>query len=556
MLLKFCPKIETKDYFCRYKMRDMKKSRVILTVILLLIAVQVSAQSDAFKLGKSLDIQYSILKEVSNSYVDTIKFDKFIKIGIDAMLESLDPYTVYIPEENEEKLRLMTTGTYGGIGAIIKKKTNGGVIISEPYEGSPAAKSGLLPGDQIIEIDGVSVIGETSQQSTDKMKGQPGTNVKFKVVRGRSGDTLDVVVIRERIHISDIEYAGMIRDSIGYIKISGFTAKMSKELRDNVLNLKAKGAKRLVLDLRGNGGGLMEEATDMVSLFVPKGTLVVSSKGRVSTMNQEIFTTEYPIDTLIPLMVMVNSGSASSSEIVAGALQDLDRATIAGKRTFGKGLIQSIQPVAYNGKIKVTTGKYYTPSGRCVQAIDYSQRNEDGSVGSIPDSLIREFKTKKGRSVYDGGGIAPDIETETHLYSRPTVSLFYNDIIGDYAIEYFKKHSAIVKTEDFYLTDTDYENFVKYADGCEFDYRSSVQTQIDQMIKSAKLDGIYDTCKKEIDALASKIDMDKETMLKIKKSEIKPLIEEEIVVKYYFRKEGSIIGLRDDSQLYEALDKW
>lgn len=531
--------------------------RSFLVFLAILSTLSMMGQSESFNLGKNLEIQNAIIKEIGKSYVDTIEYDKVIPVGIQAMLQSLDSYTTYIPEEDEENLELLTTGIYGGVGSLIKKpKISDPVLIVEPYSGSPATKAGLVPGDQIISIDGESVFGLTSEQSSAKMKGRPGTQVSFQVIKGRTGDTVDVVVTRERIHISDIEYADIIRDSVGYIKLTGFTDKMNVELKQKVLDLKSRGIKRLVIDLRGNGGGIMDEAISIVSLFVPKGTLVVYSKGREERMNQQYFTTENPIDTLIPLMVMVNSGSASASEIVAGSLQDLDRAVIAGKQTFGKGLIQSIKPLPYNGKIKVTTGKYYTPSGRCVQAIDYSHRNEDGSVGYVPDSLRRAFKTKGGRTVYDGGGITPDIDVAAKIYSRTAVSLVYSDILGDYAIEYFKKHEAVSLPAEFHVTDAEYDEFVKYAVTRDFDARSGAETVLDQLIKAAVQDNLYDEYKVEIEALASKIKMDKETILKVLREEIKPLLEEEIMIKYYFSGAETVISLRSDSQLFDSMDKW
>ncbi|MCF0178261.1 MAG: peptidase S41, partial [Bacteroidales bacterium] len=316
--------------------------------------------------------------------------------------------------------------------------------------------------------------------------------------------------------------------------------------------------KRLVIDLRGNGGGLLEEAVKIVSLFVPKGTLVVSSKGRGDNtrMNRSSYTADDPIDTEIPLMVMVNSSSASASEIVAGAIQDLDRGVIAGTRTFGKGLVQSIHPTSYNGSVKITTAHYYTPSGRCVQAIDYSRRNADGSVGVIPDSLTHVFYTKKGRPVHDGGGITPDIISEAYAYSRPSASLVYNDILGDYSIKYYIEHKNIDKIEDIALTDADYEDFIAYAKNFDFDYRSGMQTEIENLIKVAKYDGIYEKCREQIEALAKSVDIDKETTLRDKKAEIIPLIEVELAGKYFFQSGAGQVALRDDSQLYNALDKW
>ena len=514
------------------------------------------AQSSNFKLGKNLDIQYSILRNVAGAYVDTVDFDKMIPIGIEAMLQSLDPYTTYIAEDNEEDFALLTTGIYGGVGSTIKKRPGEGVLIFEPYENSPILKAGLQPGDTIISIDGKSVFGETSEQSSSRMKGQPGTVVNFTVIKGRTGDTVDVAVTRERIHVSDIAYSGIIRDSIGYIRVSGFTDKVADEFKSNFLELKKKGIRKLVIDLRDNGGGIMDEAIQMASFFVPKGTLVVSSRGRNPQMNQEYYTKEEPLDTEIPILVMVNSGSASASEIFAGAMQDLDRGVIAGKRTFGKGLIQSVLATPYDGKVKITTGKYYTPSGRCVQALDYSHRNEDGSVGHIPDSLKREFKTVGGRSVYDGGGITPDIEAESPVYSRPAFSLVYNDILGEYSIRYFKSHPEIAPVEEFHLSDAEYEDFIKFAEKKEFDSRGGAAAVLDQLEAAAKLDNLYDAYKTEIEALKKKIDMDKRTMLTAKKDEILPLLEDEIAVKYYCSKAGEVIRLRDDSQLFTALDKW
>ena len=515
----------------------------------------ISAQSQKFKLGQWTEIHNSILKELNRSYVDSLPIDRIMRAGVNAMLEELDPYTIYIPEEENEDLQMMLSNTYGGIGAIIHKKVDENVIINEPYAGSPAQKYGLQCGDEIIQIDGVPTKGLTSKESSDRMKGKPGTSVVFKVKKVRSGDTLDIAIIRERIHLPDIEYAGMLDDTTGYILQSSFTENVSGEIRSKFQELKGQGMKRLVLDLRGNGGGLMSEAIGIVSLFVPKGSLVVTSKGNTEDSAREYRTTSEPIDTEIPLIVMIDSGSASSSEIVAGALQDMNRAVIMGKRSYGKGLVQSIRPLPYNGQMKVTTAKYYTPSGRCVQAIDYANRNEDGSVGHIPDSLTREFKTAKGRIVRDGGGITPDIEIDTPDYSRLVYSLVLGGVLDQYAIDYARRHENIPAVDDFHFSDKDFEDFIRYAKTQEFDYRSSAKTLYDQMKKELVKDGLADSMKDELDALEKALEMDKERFIRLKKDEIIPFIEEELATRYWFQEAGVKVRLRYDSQLKNALTR-
>ena len=471
------------------------------------------------------------------------------------MLEELDPYTIYIPEEENEDLQMMLSKTYGGIGAIIYKKPDENVIINEPYYNSPAYKSGLVCGDEIISIDGVPTKGLETKESSDKMKGKPGTEVVFKVKKVRTGDTLDVKIIRERIHFPDIEYAGMLDETTGYIFQSGFTENVSSELREKFIGLKGKGMKQLVLDLRGNGGGLMSEAIDIVSLFVPKGSLVVSAKGNTEESRKEYRTTKEPIDTEIPILILINSASASSSEIVTGALQDLDRAVVMGNRSYGKGLVQSIRPLPYNGQMKVTTAKYYTPSGRCVQAIDYANRNEDGSVGHIPDSLTKEFHTAAGRTVRDGGGITPDFEIEYQSYSRLVYSLVLGGVLDQYILDFARKHDSIPAVSDFKFSDSDFEDFITFAKTKEFDYRSSAKTLFDQMKKELAKDGLADEMKPELDALEKAIEMDKEKFIRLKKAEIIPFIEEEIATRYWYQEAGIEVRLRYDQQLQKALKK-
>ena len=518
-------------------------------------AYTADAQSKSFKLGKWTEIHNSIVKELNRSYVDTLPVDRIMRAAVDAMLEELDPYTIYIPEEENEDFDMLVSKTYGGIGAIIHKKKEDNVIINEPYFGSPAHKYGLVCGDEIIEIDGVPTKGLESKDASDRMKGKPGTTVTFKVKKVRTGDTLDVPIVRERIHFPDIEYAGMLNDTTGYILQTGFTDGVANQIKEKYSDLKKQGMKKLVLDLRGNGGGLMSEAVNIVSLFVPKGSLVVSAKGNSEESKRDSYTTLEPIDTEIPIVVMINSGSASSAEIVAGALQDMDRVTIMGERSFGKGLVQSFRPIAYNGQLKVTTAKYYTPSGRCVQAIDYSNRNEDGSVGHIPDSLTREFKTASGRTVRDGGGITPDVEIKVPDYSRLVYSLVLSGIIDQYVIDYSRRHDSIPEVDEFHFTDEDFEDFIRFAKTQEFDYRSSAKTLYDQMKKELVKDGLADAMSEELAAMGKVLEMDKERFIRLKKDEIVPFIEEELATRYWFQEAGVKIRLRYDDQLKEALTK-
>ena len=540
----------------------MKRTRYALAVLAaaLLATTTASAQSKSFSLGKWVELHNAILKELNRSYVDSLEVGRIEREGVDAMLEALDPYTVYVPEEEQEDFQMMLSNTYGGIGAVIyKPDKNGNVMINEPYAGSPAAKAGLVCGDEIETIDGVSTHGLTSQECSDKMRGKPGTQVVFRVKKLRdgaswkAGETIDVTVTRERIALPSVEYVGMLNDSDGYILLTKFTEGVGQGIRDGYHTLKAQGMKRLVLDLRSNGGGVMSEAVNIVSLFVPKGSVVVTSKGKAKGTVQEYKTTTDPVDLEIPIVVLVDSGSASASEIVSGALQDLDRATIIGTRTYGKGLVQSIRPLPYDGQLKVTTAKYYTPSGRCVQAIDYSHRNEDGSVGHIPDSLTHEFKTLHGRTVRDGGGIMPDYEVKGHKYSRLTYSIVLNGIVDQYAMKYVREHEALPSVEDFHFDA--YDDFVAFAKDKEFDYRSSARALFDEMKKIIAEDGLTETMSDELAALEKSLDMDKETFLRLKKDEILPFIEEEIAVRYWFQRAGIQIRLRYDDQLKEALTK-
>ena len=536
----------------------MKRIVLFFTAIAV-FSLGAHAQSKDFSLGKWVEVNNAILKELNRSYVDSLQVGRIERAGINAMLEALDPYTLYIPEEEQEDFQMMLNSAYGGVGAIIyKPDVQGNVVINEPYEGSPAALAGLRCGDEVVAIDGQAAAGLTSAECSEKMRGKPGTTVVLTVKKLRAGeswkagDVLEVPVVRKRIVLPSMEYAGMLNEADGYIYLSKFTEGVGQEIRDAYKELKTKGMKRLVLDLRGNGGGIMGEAVNIVSLFIPKGSVVVSAKGKAAT-EQVYKTTTEPVDTEIPIVVLVDNASASASEIVSGALQDYDRATIIGTRTYGKGLVQSIRPLPYDGQLKLTTAKYYTPSGRCVQAIDYSHRNEDGSVGHIPDSLTHAFTTAHGRTVRDGGGITPDFIVKPHKYSRLTYSLVYSGVIEQYALDYVRAHETIPALEDFHFTD--YEEFIAFAKDKEFDYRSSARALFDEMKKSLEEDGLTEALSGELNALQKSLEMDKETFLRLKKEEIVPFIEEEIAVRYYFQQAGIRVRLRYDDQLHEALQQ-
>lgn len=529
----------------------MKKA-ISFFILLFALSMSVFGQSRGFSFGKWSEIHNAILKELNYQYVDSLPVDRIERKAIDAMLGNLDPYTVYIPAEENDDLEMIVNKSYGGIGAIIyKPKKDDYVIINEPYENSPAAKAGLRCGDRIMSVDGKSTIGLTASESSSAMKGKPGSVVKFHVKKAHTGQEVDLSIERQQIHLPDIEYYGMLDGTTGYILQSGFTQGVGDQVRKAVKDLKGQGMQRLVLDLRGNGGGLLSEAVEIVSIFVPKGSVVVSIKGNEMSPASNCKTEQQPLDTQMPLIVLVDNASASASEIVAGALQDYDRATIMGGRTYGKGLVQNIRNLPYGGKLKLTVAKYYTPSGRCVQAKDYAHRKEDGSVGAIPDSLTHEFKTAGGRIVRDGGGITPDVKLDIENYSRITYSVVLSGVLDDYIIDYVSRHKSIAPLETFHFND--YEDFVKFAKTKEFDYRSSARTYYDKMVEELKADKLEEAMKPQLEALKKSLDMEKEAFLRLKKSEIIPFIEEELAVRYYFQQAGVQVRLRYDKQLEQAL---
>jgi len=513
-----------------------KKFKIISAVIILSAMVAfMSFDDENFQIAKNLDIYNTLFRELNLYYVDETDAGELIKTSIDEMLSSLDPYTVYIPESKMEDYRFMTTGQYGGIGALIR--TSGDyVVISEPYEGFPAQKAGLKAGDKVVEIDGKSVKGKNSEDISELLKGEPNTEINLGVERINSTKPIDIKVVREKIQINSVPYSGMLNQNIGYIRLSSFTENCSKEVKKAYQELKKHNElKGLVFDLRGNPGGLLNEAVAVSNLFVSKGTKIVSTKGKVKQWNATYNATDDALDTEIPIAILVNSGSASASEIVSGVIQDLDRGVIMGTRTYGKGLVQTTRDLSYNSKLKLTTAKYYIPSGRCIQALDYTNRNEDGSVGRIPDSLVTEFKTKAGRSVYDGGGVNPDIAVEPQSLSKISISLYTKNLIFDFATQFQFKHDSITQVEQFEITDELYNNFVAFLSDKEFDYILDSEKILDDLEKAIDNDKYNDRISNEIDDLRKKLAHNKNKDLEQFKSEIKDLLREEIVSRYYYQ---------------------
>lgn len=506
-----------------------------------------------FEISKNLNIYYTLFRELNLFYVDEIDPGDLIKKSMDAMLSSLDPYTTYISEAEIEDFKLMTTGEYAGIGSLISKHGDH-VIIAEPYKGFPADKAGLKAGDIMVEINGTSVKGKNTEDVSSLLKGQANAPLTIKVKRPGTKKTLEKKLVRENIQLKSVPYYGMVTDSIGYIHLNQFTNKSAGEVKNALSELKKQNAKSIVLDLRGNPGGLLDQAIEITNLFVEKGSEIVSTKGKVSKWDKSYKAMRNPVDAEIPIAVLVNRGSASASEIVSGALQDLDRGVVLGKRTFGKGLVQTTRNLTYNAKLKVTTAKYYIPSGRCIQALDYSNRNKDGSVGKIADSLLTEYQTKNGRTVYDGGGILPDITMDNELYSSLTVNLIRSFMIFDFATLYANSHENIASSKEFKLTDQDFEEFTKYIKEKDFKYKSESTEILDALKKSAKEEKYFEISTDEFNALAAKLQPNLDRDLKRFKDEISNLIAHEIVKRFHYQKGGIEFTLRDDKTLKRAIE--
>jgi carboxyl-terminal processing protease len=536
-----------KQYF-----KSKFKAIGILFAFVLLGLFSSSYVDDYFDISKNLEIFTTVFRQVNAYYVDETKPGELAKTGIDAMLKNLDPYTTYIPESEIEDYRFMTTGQYGGIGSLIRKKGDY-IVISEPYEGFAAYKSGLMAGDTLLMVDGKSVKNKKTDEMSKILKGQPGTTLT--VVIKRDGKEIEKKITREEIKVKAVPYAGMLEDGVGYIVLTSFTENCSKEISEALDSLKKKNnVKSLVLDLRGNPGGLLHESVNIANFFVEKGQEIVSTKGKVLEWQKSYKALNNALDKEIPLIVLVNKGSASASEIVSGSLQDLDRAVIMGQRTFGKGLVQTTKNLSYNSKLKVTTAKYYVPSGRCIQALDYSHRNADGSVGKVADSLMKPFKTKAGRTVYDGGGIKPDITIKTNDASAIARTLENKLLIFDYAVQYRKKHPSIPAAKDFKLSDVEYNEFLSFIQGKDYSYVTNTEKVFKDMKKIIEEEKYMDAVAEEYKSLEQKVLHHEQEDLITFKDDIKKIIEREIVTQYYYQTGKIQYALSNDLEVKKAIE--
>ncbi|MFC2086302.1 S41 family peptidase [Bacteroidota bacterium] len=532
------------------------RKRTIIAAILIgmFSFTLVSYEDQDFEIMKNMDIYYTMFRELELFYVDETDPGELIKTSIDEMLKSLDPYTVYIPESKIEDYRFMTTGQYGGIGALIRKNGDQ-IIIAEPYLDFPVTKAGLRAGDIILEIDGITTGQKTTQAVSDKLKGQPNTEVSLKIKRPYIEEPFDVKLTREKIKINSVPYYGMLTNETGYILLSSFTEKSGKDVKAALIDLKENsGAKSIVLDLRGNPGGLLIEAVNICNLFVDKGTEIVSTKGKAKQWDRTYKAINNAIDTEIPVVVLVNRGSASASEIVSGTLQDLDRGVIIGERTFGKGLVQTTRKLSYNAQLKVTTAKYYIPSGRCIQALDYAHRNEDGSVGKVPDSLITEYATKRGRKVYDGGGIIPDIKTESITPANITISLIRKSLLFDFATKFRNDNDSINKADEFEISDDIYSEFIAFLSDKKYDYDTECEKTIKTLEKKARQEKYFNDIAFLIDSLMVTVEKEKENDIEKFSIQIKELLSEEIVSRYYYQKGRIEASLDFDKEIEKAIE--
>ncbi len=532
----------------------ISKYKQLAASCLLAFSCSACAQTEhSFEVSKNLDIFNSLYRELDALYVDTIDAKKVIGVGIDAMLSNLDPYTEYYSEDDMGDLKIMTTGKYGGIGSLIRMRKDSTIIIGEPYEGMPAAEAGLKVGDVIVKVDNKEVTKSmVTSDVSDMLRGEPGTTFVLTVKRPGEKKNREFKITRKNIKLPAITYTG-VRDGIGYINLTQFTEGCSKEIRKSVINLKEKGAEGLVLDLRNNGGGLLSEAVDIVNLFVPKGLKIVETKGKVKSANAVYKTKSEPLDTVIPVAVLVNGNTASAAEIVSGSLQDLDRATVIGVKTFGKGLVQTPRDLPYNGSVKLTTSKYYIPSGRCIQAIDYKKKR-DGVKTEKSDTLDNVFYTRKGRVVRDGGGIMPDIVIKHDTLPNILFYLGNDDVLVDWGTKYEQSHKTIAPVADFSITDDDFADFKKMIKDSNFKYDRMSEKRLEDLKKMAKFEGYYDDAKSEFDALEAKLVHNIDNDLELHKKNIKKMMADEIIKRYYYQSGSVEESLKDDEDLSKAIE--
>lgn len=528
-----------------------------IVILLVFTALTAGAQTkkNNFEISKSIDIYNNVLRQLNMYYVDEIEPAELNENAINAMLEGLDPYTVFISESQIEDVKLMTTGEYGGIGAIIQY-FDGNSQISEPYEGFPAAKAGLIPGDIFLEVNGIDVTGKVTSEVSELLKGTPGTVVKLKMQRPGEKEPFVKELKREKIKIDNIPYYTVFDNGVGYAILSQFTKDCARELKDVFVEMKKEHElKGFILDLRGNGGGLLAEAVDIVNMFVPKNKLVVYQKGKVAEHNYNHYTQHEPLDLDIPLVILVNEGSASASEIVSGSIQDFDRGIIMGQRTFGKGLVQNIFPMSYNTQIKVTVAHYYLPSNRCIQEIDYSKKKKNVTdTLAKNDTLGKAFHTANGRVVYEGHGIQPDVKIEPTMASTITMNLYSKNLFFKYANKYYREHKSIKSAKDFQISDAEYGDFMQYVKDEGFTFTSQSEKEIKELERIAKLEGYLEDIQPMLDEAKAKIEVEKTKDLIDNRSEIEEMLEAEIVSRYYYQKGRIIATLDDDPELARAFE--